>query len=265
MLNFILKPVEKFLPENNRFEKIWKLAQVDFQRRYYNDKFGLLWALINPICQALIYTIAFQIIRGTNEANFGLNIFAALIFWNYFSETLLSGVNLLATKKALILSINISKFDLYISSSLASLFGLIFNIAAYILIALFFDISFSYRAFLIIPVIAELFLITTGFSMILGYLNIFFKDIKHLVRIALLFGFWTSGIFFSVEAIINYWEPLYFLNPLIGMLENIRNAIFHDSLLSLPIFASNLVYSILTVFLGYILIKYFSFQLIENL
>ena len=59
MINKILRPLIKRLPENNRIELIWKLAQVDFKKRYYNDSLGLFWALLNPIFRILIYCLLY--------------------------------------------------------------------------------------------------------------------------------------------------------------------------------------------------------------
>jgi len=34
MIKEILNQISEKLPENNRFERIWKIAQVDFKKRY---------------------------------------------------------------------------------------------------------------------------------------------------------------------------------------------------------------------------------------
>ena len=55
----------EWLPENNRLERIWKLAQVEFKKRYYNDRLGLVWALLNPLFQMGIYYLVFKYIYKT--------------------------------------------------------------------------------------------------------------------------------------------------------------------------------------------------------
>jgi len=48
MLSKVLRPIYKLFPESNRFERIWKLAQLDFKKRYYHDNLGALWSLLEP-------------------------------------------------------------------------------------------------------------------------------------------------------------------------------------------------------------------------
>jgi ABC-type polysaccharide/polyol phosphate export permease len=68
----------KYWPENNRLERIWKLAQVDFKKRYYNDRLGLLWALINPIFKVIVYFLVFSLFFKVQQENYGLYLFSGI-------------------------------------------------------------------------------------------------------------------------------------------------------------------------------------------
>ena len=47
---------------SNKLERLWLLAKIEFKLRYYENKLGLLWALIKPVMDMTIYYVAFKII-----------------------------------------------------------------------------------------------------------------------------------------------------------------------------------------------------------
>jgi len=256
------------IPESNRFERIWKLAQVDFKKRYYNDRLGLLWAFINPVLKVLIYWIVFSFIMAKVREgipNFALFIFSAIIFWMCFVEMMRKGMRVLEHKRYLIENIKVQKEDLYISNSLSILIGFTFNLVAYLIIAFLFGVRYSGSLIFMPIIILTTTLIGTGMGMILSVIYIFFRDINHMVDIIVLFGFWTSGIFFPSSKIIEFWKPLYYLNPFVGILENVRSMIVYGSKINLEIMSVNLVIGLVVFAIGLSLVKKYSYLAIERL
>lgn len=259
----------KYLPESNRFERIWKLAQVDFKRRYYNDRFGILWAFINPVLRVLIYFVVFTYIiprvRADVEGNFALFLFSALIFWIAFVEMIRRGMSVLKRNIYLMTNIQVNKVDLFISHGISSLLGFGFNLVAYIVIALSLGVSFSANAVWIIVIILNLYLLGLGMSMILAYIYIHFTDIFHVIDIFILLGFWTSGIFFPAKIILNIFPPLYYINPFLGMFENVRSLILYNHEINYPILVVNLTTGLVVYIIGIALIQKYGHLQIEKI
>lgn len=253
-LHFILSS----LPENNRLERIWKIAQVDFKKRYYNDKLGLLWAFFNPIIQTLIYYSVFNVVfkRSIEEIpNYGLYIFSGLIIWMSFVENIRKGMFVLQSKLYLIENIQVRKVDLFISNSFSILFGSFFNILGYLAIALLFGIKFSFLILYIIPIVLITSLMGLGAGMILSIVHIFLKDVNHILDIIILLGFWSSGIFFSPEIILETYPGFVYLNPFIGLIDNMHKV----ALFNLPVnwyyMCISFIWSLVLTGLGYLLVS----------
>ena len=223
MLNKYLGFILRRIPENNRLERIWKLAQVDFRKRYYNDRFGLIWALINPLSQIFVYFFFFTKVFNVREEDFALFLFGGLIVWMFFTETSNKGMTLVSTKKYLLQNIQFNQLDLFYSLSLSVLFGFIFNLAAYLILCLIMNNSLPleilYLPLLIIPVV----IISTAVAILVSTIKIFFNDIAHLWSIIILIGFWSSGIFFNVNRLPeSYALLLKILQPFVGIVYNFR-------------------------------------------
>ena len=53
----LIRIVKDWIWRSNKLERIWLLAKIEFKLRYYENKLGLLWALIKPISDIFIYSI----------------------------------------------------------------------------------------------------------------------------------------------------------------------------------------------------------------
>jgi len=245
--------ISQILPESNRFERIWKIAQTDFKRNYYNDTLGLFWALLNPLLRLSVYYFAFTFfIERVREGidNFALFLFSALIFWMEFTKTMRKGMRVLIQKRYLIENIKFQKIDLFISLSISSLIAFLFNITAYVLMAMLFGVRFNQSIIFLPILILNLYLISLGIGMILSIIFIYFKDINHLLDILILFGFWTSGVVFPAEKVLKKLPFLYYSNPFIGIFENVRAILVYQSEINFQILCINFLFGLTIYTIG---------------
>ena len=271
MINYIIGPVLKFIPENNRFERIWKLAQVDFKKRYYNDKLGLFWALLNPLFQITIYYYVFTYFLVRPVENFALFLYAGMLIWLTFSQASMKGLNIISTKKYLLENIQFNKLDLFYSQLVSSFMGLGFNLVAFIVLCYILGVRYSWDFFLLPILFINLALFSLGTSMILATLKIYLKDIVHLWTIVMLLGFWTSGIFFHADRVLEQFPSFYYLQPFLGLIDNMRciTGIFdgdpeysHKSF-SWSLAGINMAYGIVVLAIGVFVFKRYSHKAIE--
>jgi len=258
----------EFIPENNRIERIWKLAQVEFKKRYYNDRLGLFWALLNPIFRVLIYYTVFTIffkraIEGID--NYALFLFSGIIFWQAFVEASKKGMTLLQSKKYLIENVKVAKVDLFYSSTLSTLMGFLFNLGAYMIIALLFGAKMSWLLIALPLLVMNVFLIAAGLGMILSVIYIYFKDIHHLLDIIFLFGFWSSGVFFKGDVFKEIFPAYIFINPFVGIIINVRNVLVYNSSIDWHLLTINMVFGIMLFLIGKFLMERYSYMAFEKL
>ncbi len=227
MATNILGKLLSSLPENNKLERIWILAKIDFIERYYGTRVGIIWALINPFFQLLIYYFVFTVIFVVEIENFALYVFSGLIFWMFFSESTAKGLSLLGKYKSLLENINIKKIDLYYSSLISTFMSLSFNFFIYILFSLFFKIHYSWNVLYVPILFLNLSVLILGIQLILGTIYIFLRDINHLWDMALLLLFWASPVFYSKDLIIEKLPILFYLNPLAGIFVNLRETLLY--------------------------------------
>ena len=247
--------LNKDLKKSNRLERIWLLAKIEFKLRYYENKLGLLWALIKPLVQMAIYYVAFAIILQVSVPNYAVYLFIGLIVWGVFTESTSGMIVVLKTKKYLYEYSNMSKLDIYLSSQLSIIIGFMFNLVVFV-IALYIDgLSLGVNVLWFPFVFLNLFVFSIGTSMILSNLFLIAKDIKQIWGLVIMFLFWISPLLYHYERIAETLPILNYINPLAGIIINFRQTLMYNLPPDLKLLALNFVHGIVVVLIGMIMVK----------
>lgn len=234
------------IPENIRVERIWFIAKTDFKRRYYGSFLGLLWALLNPILQMLVYYTVFKVVFESREENFPLFLFVGLIHYLYYAETSNNGMTMYHNKRHLLENIQISHMDVYFASNLAGLFGFAFNLVIFFLFRFLFIPEAPHWDMLLYPlVLFNLVIFVHASSLILSMVWVSFRDIVHLWNIIRLALMWLSGIFYTIDTTPGARTEVFaYLTPIAGVLINARNLLMYNEPMNWTLLAYGYLYAL---------------------
>ena len=238
------------LPENNRLERIWKIAQVDFKRRYYNDRLGLLWALLKPLFEVVVYYVVFKFLFEIKIEHFAFFLFSGIVFMNIFIESSVRSLHLIQQKLYLIENIQFERLDIFVSHIISTFFGFLFNMSAMILVMLITRIPVSWDVLYLIPVFIIFYVISLGVSLILASIQPFLKDINHVWDMAILLAIWGSGVFYSPELVIEKFRWAVYVNPFVGLMQNLRAALLPNFEIMIDLLWINILQALLLFVLG---------------
>lgn len=255
----------KTIGSSPRLERIWKVAQVDFKKRYYNDKLGLVWALVNPLTQIALYYFVFTRIFERQEENFVLFLFGGLIIWLAFSQATTIGQKLLVNKIHLLESVQFQWIDLYTSHMISISIGLVFNFAAYFILLFLTGASLGTHFYFFPVVLASWFMITSGVSILLGLIRPVLEDIDHIWSLTLMIGLWVTGVFFSGTYYFDNHQWFLYANPFVGLILNTRACLLEGNDMYLDLLIINLVYGIVIYLIGYVLFHKYAKKVTEQL
>jgi len=265
MLSQLIKPLIPYIPENNRLELIWKLASIEFRKRYYDNALGIVWALLNPLFRLAVYYVAFTYIMGVEIENYVLYLFSGLLFWMFYSECTKKSLSVLRSKRYLIENIQFNKLDLYLASAIGVFFGFVFNIGAYFLISFLSGIA-AYTTLIYLPLLLfNFFLMTLGTGILLSTIHIYLRDIEHLWDMMLLAGFWSAPIFFRAEDLMEKAPILIYLHPASGIIINFREVALYGNQPDFFLFFYNFVYALILLGISVFLFKRYSHKAAEKL
>lgn len=201
---------------------IFGSVKRDFQLKYRNSVMGALWNVANPLAQITVFTLIFSNlmrakIEGVDGA-YGYSIYlcAGQLTWSLFVEIATRGQTMFIENGNLIKKLSFPKICLpviVVSNALVN-FAIIFLIFTIFLIITgnFPGITF----FGMLPLIVILISFSAFLGIILGVLNVFFRDVGHFFGIVLTFWFWLTPIVYPLSALPAEVRKFVEFNPMTG-------------------------------------------------
>lgn len=210
-------------------ELIIQLTRRDVLARYKGSFLGILWSFLTPILMLTVYTFVFSVVLkarwgagSDSKVEFALILFCGLNAYGIFQECINRSPNLILT------NVNFVKkvlFPLEILSVVALCSAIINGVIGFIVLILGLAVLmgiFHWTIFFFPLVIMPLLLITLGLSWLFASLGVYLRDIGQMVGIftaALLF---LSPIFYSVSAVPQELQILFYFNPISYVVEDLR-------------------------------------------
>lgn len=220
---------------------IFGSVKREFQSRYRNSMLGATWVVLQPLAKILVFTLVFsQVMRGRlpgGDSSFGYSIFlcAGLLTWGLFVDLLSRSQNMFLDNANLLKKINFPHICLPIIVSVNACAGFAITIS---LFAGFLLLSGNFHglAFLaIVPVLLLQILFSIGLGMVIGVLNVFFRDIGQLFGIVLQFWFWVTPIVYPLASLPDWAQRIVMLNPMTPLVEAYQGIFVQGAL---PLWAS---------------------------
>jgi lipopolysaccharide transport system permease protein len=232
-----------FINPFSAFQNIWKsrdllkqLVKRNIQTRYKGSMLGFFWILATPLMMLVVYTFVFSVIfkarwpGNVNEskATFALILFCGLTVFNIFSESVNGSVGVIVGNPNFVKKVVFPLEILPVMTLLTSLFfGLIWMAILILGIAIFMQ-KFCLTAICLPIVLLPLVLFSCGVSWFLASIGTFFRDLGHVIGIALQLLVFGTPIFYSFEMIPPKFQFYLRLNPLTDIVQNARKVLIYN-------------------------------------
>lgn len=209
-----------------RRELIRALVGREMKARYKGSSLGLLWSLLTPLFMAVIYAFFFRLISGraANTSSIIVGVFA----WQFTSNAVQQGLGCVSNNGNLVKKVAFPRIILPLAVTAAAgvdyLISLLVQLCLvgvllwrggemYGMNLLLLPLVFLWHAWL-----------NLGLAMLLGSLNVYFRDTQHLVGVGLSALFFLSPAMYDLGFIQRMSADfparvmdLYLLNPLAGI------------------------------------------------
>jgi ABC-2 type transport system permease protein len=90
-----------------------------------------------------------------------------------------------------------------------------------------------------------------GCGFFFSAVNVYFRDMSHILQIILSGWFYFSPIMFSLELLPEHYRTFFRLNPMLYILNGFRLAIYYGQLPTLQSVAASITIGAVTLYLGY--------------
>lgn len=205
-----------------------QLALTDFKLRYNNSILGYLWSLLNPLLIFSVYYLVFSVfMRFEGVSHYQLYLLLGILLWNYFAESTLNGMASIQYKSSLISKINFPKWIIVVASNLTSVLTLVINILIFSVFFILSGVSFFSGMPFFVICLAQLILLSLGFSFLLSSFYLKFRDLMHIWEILTQLFFWLTPIIYPVGIITPSLRPFFMLNPMARIIMDSRDVLIY--------------------------------------
>lgn len=238
-------------------EIIQNIVLKEFKARYAGSLFGIFWAVITPLLITLVISFVFTKVIKIDMEYLPLFILSAILPWMCFSSSLFDATSSIVRNSQILNQFTISKEILPIASVIVNFINLFLGLVIMLPIFIIFNVKIIPFLLLLPFVILFHFIFTLGIGLLLSCLNVFFRDITHLLEVGLMFWFWITPVFYSIDMIPIRFRWICILNPMTSYVTMYRNILFEARLPGLYLGIISVAVSLLILIIGYaIFIKY---------
>lgn len=213
-----------------RRELLLILIQRNIKIRYKNSALGFFWTLLSPVLLIAIYYAFLRIIRFSMDLP---ALVVGIVVWQYLAMCAGDSLHIVIGNVSMVKKSAFPRLVLPLSLGLANLVNFLLSMAVvviYLLIARRFDGAIYLLPAAILAHIA----LAVGMSCLFGAINVYFRDLEHIVSVFMMAWFFMTPIIYPIELFTDKFGPainqLFFLNPMTGIVVVYRAALLGSPL-----------------------------------
>jgi lipopolysaccharide transport system permease protein len=200
------------------------LAWRDILVRYKQTVIGIAWSVIRPLLTMIVFTVIFgRLAKLPSEGvPYPILVFAAMLPWQLFSNSLSESSNSLINSRNMITKIYFPRLIVPTSSVIVCLVDFLISLAILGVLMIWYHFVPGGRI-LLLPFFLFLALTTAmGVGLWISALNVKYRDFRYIVPFIVQFGLYISPVGFSSAVVPEKWRLLYSINPMVGVIDGFR-------------------------------------------
>lgn len=253
-------------------ELLISLTKKELKVKYRGSALGFFWSLLNPILTMLVYSFVFSIVLRAGIQEFGIFLICALLPFNFLSNSVNYGTGSIISNSNLVNKIYFPREILPLSIVFSNLVNFLLELVALFIVLAFMGYKF-YLFLYILPVLIfiQIFLVV-GMTLLVSALNVFFRDLQHLITIVMMVWFFGTPIIYPLSMVPERFQPfIKFINPMTIYVTYYRNIFYYTKFHEGAGFPSVLEtiaalgISLLIFFIGYFVFKKLEYRFAEEI
>jgi len=231
------------------FFLVWRDVKV----RYKQTVLGAAWAIIQPLLTMVVFTLFFGRLAKVPSDGIPYPIFAyaGLLPWTFFSNAITASSNSLVGNASLITKVYFPRMVIPAAAVGAGLVDL--AIAALILVAMmaYYGFGLGWSALMLIPLVLMTALLALGVGMWMSGLNVKYRDVRYALPFCVQLWMYATPIIYPISFIPERWRWILVLNPLTGIIDGYRSALFGQAFHWSEFVASTILTLLFLVYAAY--------------
>ncbi len=209
-----------------RHELLSTLVGRNLTIRYKGSALGFLWSLLTPLFFILIYAAFATILKfNRGQPHYLQSLVGGIIVWQFTASCLNASLFSIIGNANLVKKVAFPRVILPASTAIADAINFLLTFLVLLLYLLLTGAADFHHAWWVLPAFLMQLVLGIGLCCLCGTLNVFFRDVQHIVGVVTQAWFFLSPAFYDVSMQLEllrdrfHWpEWLAYLNPITGIL-----------------------------------------------
>jgi ABC-type polysaccharide/polyol phosphate export permease len=220
-------------------ELFYQIVARDLRLRYKQTVMGFGWALLTPVLNTVMFSIVFMRVAPVETAvPYPLFAYCGLLAWTFTASSLRFAITSLTSNTNLVTKVYFPR-ELFPFAAVA-VSWVDFLVAASVLVAMmvYYGVSPASSVLFLPALLAIHIAFTAAIALLLAMANLFYRDVKYLFEVILMFWMFGSAIVYPLEAVGGTLGIIIRANPMTAIVEAYRSILLYgtvpDAALFLP-------------------------------
>jgi len=217
-------------------ELLWFLAWRDILVRYKQTVIGVLWAFVRPFATIVVFTIIFDRLAKvpTGRLPYPVLAFTGLLPWQLFSTAFSEASASVVGNGQLVSKVYFPRLIIPISATFSAFADFVVSALMLVALLVWYRVPISANALWVIPFTLLCIVAALGSGIWFSALFVRYRDVRHVIPFLIQLGLYISPVAFSTSMVPAKWRMLYSMNPMVGVIDGFRWALFGANALYLP-------------------------------
>jgi ABC-2 type transport system permease protein len=216
-------------------EVLVNLTRKELKVKYKSSVLGVAWSMLNPLLYLLVFYVVFTYILPNGIPDFSVFLLSGLLAWTFFSTGLQAATSSVVANGPLVTKVAFPREILPLSATGSSLVNLGFQSLVLLAAMLVFAYPFFGPQLLLLPLaLFVLIVFTVAMGLLTSALNVRYRDMSHLVELALLAWFWVTPVIYPAGLVLDKSLDeggllifrLYQMNPMVQIVMGFQRALY---------------------------------------
>ena len=218
-----------------RWELLAELVRKDLKVKYKNSALGFVWSLANPLLYLAVFSLVFGFFLKNKVPWFAVLFMSGFLIWSFFNSATLDATGAVVGNANLVRKVRFPRVVLPLAS--VGFAGVHFALQLLVFFAFLvpaYPDAFGPQLWLLLPALAVTVVFTVAMSLLASALNVRYRDVQHLLEIALLAWFWLTPIVYPVtfvrdqlaEAGLLWMFKFFMANPMTAVVVAAQRAVY---------------------------------------
>lgn len=250
---------------------VLSMVAREFRSRYLGSLLGGIWSILNPLAMIFIYTVIFsRIMRAKlpgidDPMAYGLFICAGLLPWLFFVELLSRFPNIFIEQAALLKKVSFPRITLPVIALFSATVNFLIIFTLFLAFLLVTDRFPGWVVLGYIPLLIIQQVFVVGLGVMLGSINVFFRDIGQFINVVVQFWFWGTPIVYALTMVPEKAQKVLVWNPMTSLVRSYQDIILYGTWPDLMQFKFHLLGAVVALIGGVFVFHRLADEMVDEL